>query len=892
MTVALTLTPTGRTSLDLIGGSISLARETSVESFLPIPVFEEAYAESQDTEGGQRISSRPQNPSGSGKVTITGTSSSDFWTNVATWQQTVEQVRQDGGVFTYTPEGGTEVTYDIASIRITKMPQDNVLISNEISESEFEYTCLPFGRLAPITVVSALNSSLPIFGVDLGNRAYADVCAADSPVIAWRLGTNGATDTSGNARNGTGGGGITIGGVAAPGALTSLETDGATDFDGTDDRITSTWSPFSDSSVETFEGWAYRDASASNDNLYAGNGGATAPSLTLLSGGNDVRFRVRDNDAGATSSTTWTSAWPGNGQWAYWAIIVDLANDIAELWVNGISQGVKTGLTQTHSTPGNFQVGAVGSAFSDPFDGKMDEIRAYIGRLTPNRIFAHYQAGKVRVAIPGSVDALGDLILTDAATQNRNHVEVGLEKNFDASTPDAFILDSTELTSYGTATTRTGAYDPVGAGNTVVRGTMTATPAAVVATPTLGHVGRWRIRARVYQSGSGTGRVRLAWRIGSEGPLTRNAWVTLPIAGSWYEPDLGLIDIPDALTGTQSWQGWIEHYSSVNLDTIDLDYIEIIPAARYGKARGPLVAEVGGTYSARDEFDQTAGAATGKTLPVGGTWAGAGDADDFSVEATGHTIQRTAVSDSSFINGRLLTASSPSLSNVSVQADVKWSVNTGGEIGLLARYVDSSNYLGAWMDTTAGGTTGVVAIYKVIAGVSTTLWQGPRTTTWGQVSTYYTMRVTVDSDGNWAVWSVTTGSPLAAPLGVGFDSALATGGTLASGKVGVYDSNATATASTRNIDNFQAWVPLTNPHAINSLKRLEITDKIALREPASGTTWAPVPTYEGSYLKIPANSTSRLAIKARAYDIDQVASSAPAKLQADLTITPRVLLLG
>ncbi len=39
---------------------------------------------------------------------------------------------------------------------------------------------------------------------------------------------------------------------------------------------------------------------------------------------------------------------------------------------------------------------------------------------------------------------------------------------------------------------------------------------------------------------------------------------------------------------------------------------------------------VAGAFTARDEFDQTAGALTGKVAPVGGTWAGAGDADDFS----------------------------------------------------------------------------------------------------------------------------------------------------------------------------------------------------------------------------------------------------------------------
>lgn len=51
--------------------------------------------------------------------------------------------------------------------------------------------------------------------------------------------TNGLTDLSGNGRNGTAAGGLTAGGYS-PGPL-AVGDDGATDFDGTDDRITTTY---------------------------------------------------------------------------------------------------------------------------------------------------------------------------------------------------------------------------------------------------------------------------------------------------------------------------------------------------------------------------------------------------------------------------------------------------------------------------------------------------------------------------------------------------------------------------------------------------------------------------------------------------------------------------
>ena len=50
------------------------------------------------------------------------------------------------------------------------------------------------------------------------------------------------------------------------------------------------------------------------------------------------------------------------------------------------------------------------------------------------------------------------------------------------------------------------------------------------------------------------------------------------------------------------------------------------------------------TYIARDGFNQTAGALTGKTADVGGTWTGAGDTDDFNVCANGNiTRARLAI---------------------------------------------------------------------------------------------------------------------------------------------------------------------------------------------------------------------------------------------------------
>jgi len=61
--------------------------------------------------------------------------------------------------------------------------------------------------------------------------AYSDLILAHGPSLYWRLGSGGITDLSGNGRNGTGQGGIAIGGAAG---LIAGDADGATDFDSVD----------------------------------------------------------------------------------------------------------------------------------------------------------------------------------------------------------------------------------------------------------------------------------------------------------------------------------------------------------------------------------------------------------------------------------------------------------------------------------------------------------------------------------------------------------------------------------------------------------------------------------------------------------------------------------
>jgi hypothetical protein len=201
------------------------------------------------------------------------------------------------------------------------------------------------------------------------------------------------------------------------------------------------------------------------------------------------------------------------------------------------------------------------------------------GRLDPVTIFtAQALAGPIAsidlTAIPGHVDALAELILTEASGFSRGHVEIGLQEDYDSSAPEPLYLNrASGITSTGYAgasNTRSGSY----AAN-VTRATLTSSPVVVCATTAQPHKNRWKVRCRVYPTAIGC-RVRLGWKIG-DGPVTRERWVDVPAANNFFDLDLETISI-DELPSGHSWTGFIEAYASAGTPTLDVDTIFLIPA--------------------------------------------------------------------------------------------------------------------------------------------------------------------------------------------------------------------------------------------------------------------------------------------------------------------------
>ena len=176
--------------------------------------------------------------------------------------------------------------------------------------------------------------------------------------------------------------------------------------------------------------------------------------------------------------------------------------------------------------------------------------------------------------VPGHVDALAELTLTDASSQKRDHIEVALQTDYDPSDPEPLLIDGDTLVIdgfAGQANTRSGSYS-----TNIVRAIIAQTPISICSTGAQPHKGRWKIRLRPYLTATDI-RVRLAWRVG-KGTFTRERWVNIAAQDDWYDMDLETIDIAEIPSGTHSWEGYIEAYAASGVPTFDVDMMELLPA--------------------------------------------------------------------------------------------------------------------------------------------------------------------------------------------------------------------------------------------------------------------------------------------------------------------------
>ena len=490
--------------------------------------------------------------------------------------------------------------------------------------------------------------------------------------------------------------------------------------------------------------------------------------------------------------------------------------------------------------------------------------------------------------IPGDVPALGRLVIDDDQAQDQWWVTWGVQSSTYSAASTAGLFYQAEALTPLTATVAGGVVDNSNL-PTQWLGILSTQLAGV---GHLTHTGRYRVYARVEDDAAnmGTVSVALEWGAGDYRRTSRNQQVNLTRAGGYRIVDLGLITIP---AGSPRWEGRILAKSTVSGDDISVDWLILVPAddaCGVAKVLPGLASPT--AIVASDSFLQTAGALTGKTSDSGHAWLGSGDADDFQV--TSGRVSRSVGSDASDFSGRVAVLgpdATAQAARVSLRQD---SVDLDGvRQGLVLRYSTADTFYlvsAAWTGI-PGQRSQTIEIYRMTATADTRI-AGPVTVA-VDPRAWFTLIATADPRGRITVWAAPNGAGIGGPVLTAYDAAAATGGTHATGKAGIYDSNIRSNPTARDYDDFQTWVP-TIDAAIFAGQSLQIAHDRVTREDSTGAFFTPVSRYEGDYLRVlpsgPEARPARFIVKASRTDPGAgMADPAADDISARLFVTPRYL---
>ena len=495
--------------------------------------------------------------------------------------------------------------------------------------------------------------------------------------------------------------------------------------------------------------------------------------------------------------------------------------------------------------------------------------------------------------IPGDHPARSRYEFSDTGSQARQAVLIASQsKTYDSAATAALSYEAEVLTPLDTAAVVTQAGAHGGATNNAVEHTGIGnswTPilsTLIAGVGNLTHRGNYRIFARVYSDNEAL--VRLEYAVGDATMRRANDAVTIPSGNAFCMVDLGEVRLP---MDADAWIGAVYAYSETAATTTGVDKLYLAPTESLAvvKARREVTANVGvglAGYEGRDTFRQAAGALNGKTADLGGNWTTvAGDADDFAINSTTAQAERTAVSDASLATGRFAVLGS-AVTNSGVYVAFSWTSYTPiGMSGVLARYVDASNWMsaGLYRDGTGAGYSYVA---QCIAGVISYPYGGPLENLSLQAES---VQLVVSAAGT---WHFHRGGVLVAS---GFHTNLATGGTLASGKRGIYDVQTGGGANTRKYDTFRMWAPDADAACLSG-GILSVRHDRAERETGAATgIYAPAHV-EGPYPRAPASGlearTCRTLILPSAGDFDTLPDSDPLAFAVRSYHRPAVLFVN
>jgi uncharacterized protein YndB with AHSA1/START domain len=500
----------------------------------------------------------------------------------------------------------------------------------------------------------------------------------------------------------------------------------------------------------------------------------------------------------------------------------------------------------------------------------------------------------------GDIPALGRLIVTDTATQSRRHVEWGLENQYyNAST--SLLIDSDDMVTSGFAGSGanvTGAYDPNASGIDSITAGIITSATIVAGTGNLLHVGTFRVKGRVAHGTATTVpdvEVRFAWQA-ADGPWSTNDWATINQVGAneWGEVDLGTIEIPPVVSGTQRWTGRIEARTITGSNSIRVDYLQLIPTAEgYGKARAVAAAQAS-VLTVYDLFTSTTAAAALNvtTSDSGHGWATSGAATDFAfADASGAFDEHVTRSASAAGHRYGIIGSSIANQQVSCKIGGTISATPGlentGRCGIIARWTNSSNYLRLTCDLYYhdwGMFLNTVELSKVVAGTTTVLASADATPF--PSGSHVTFELTATASGLARGRILNTSGVEIVSLSA-TDSVLATGGTLDDGTAGILDEGNGTQSPVRRYDDFMISTPPAEPIVLYSGRNMQFRHDEMIRQDSTGTYTGDLPSYRGSRFLVP-TGTSRVMVKARRNDVEVASDpNVTDATQIQIAYTPR-----
>lgn len=145
-------------------------------------------------------------------------------------------------------------------------------------------------------------------------------------------------------------------------------------------------------SARTWELWARRDSTSTQDALLGGDIGFAAGALlvNLNTGGTNVSIFP----AGNGTTQLFASAWPADSDWHHAAVVFDQAAETLALYVDGELAAEKTGVT-AQLTPGQGAVvlGGYTAGTANPLDGGIAKPAVYEYGLSAATIRRHHRLG-------------------------------------------------------------------------------------------------------------------------------------------------------------------------------------------------------------------------------------------------------------------------------------------------------------------------------------------------------------------------------------------------------------------------------------------------------------------------------------------------------------------